>query len=191
MDLVSPALMVDRYFADEQARVDELNAKLDLASAAVVEHSEEHGVDEALLAEATNDKSAYTKQLISAVIREARASGDQETLDCANAALELVNREAAAKKAAKEAQAALDEATLRKYGELADEDVKLIVVDDKWHAAIATKIDTEVNALTLALVARVQQLGERYSETVGDLDVELEKLEAKVMGHIAAMGLES
>ena len=144
-----------------------------------------------MLAEATNDKGAYTKQLVSAVIREARSSGDQETLGCANAALDLVNSEAASKKAAKEAQAALDEQTLRKYGDLTDDEVKSIVLDDKWHAAIAAKIDGEVNALTLALVARIQQLGERYAATVGDLDAELNKLEAKVAGHLAAMGVES
>jgi type I restriction enzyme M protein len=81
--------------------------------------------------------------------------------------------------------------TLRKYGDLTGDEVKSIVLDDKWHAAIATKIDGEVNALTLTLVARVQQLGERYAETVGDLDANLEELEAKVAGHLAAMGVES
>ncbi len=191
MDLVPPTLIVARYFADEQARVDEVNAELEAATAAVSEHAEEHGADEGVLAEATNDKGAYTKQLVSAVIREARSSGDQETLGCANAALDLVNSEAASKKAAKEAQAALDEQTLRKYGDLTDDEVKSIVLDDKWHAAIAAKIDGEVNALTLALVARIQQLGERYAATVGDLDAELNKLEAKVAGHLAAMGVES
>jgi len=189
MDLIPPSLIVDRYFADEQARVNELNAKLESATAAVVEHTEEHGVDEALLAEATNDKGAYTKQLVSAVIREARASGDQETLDYANAALDLVNREAAAKKAAKEAQAALDEATLRKYGELTDEDVKSIVLDDKWHATVARKIGEEVDALTFALVERVRQLGTRYAATLEDLDSELAKLEALVRSHLASMGI--
>jgi len=191
MDLVPPDLIVDRYLADEQAHVDELNAKLESASVAVVEHAEEHGVDEALLSEATNDKGAYTKQLVSAVIRDANASGDHETLDCANAALCLVNAEAAAKKGAKESQAALDEATLQKYGELTDEDAKSIVLDDKWHATISAKVDSEVNALTLSLVARIHQLGERYAETIGEIDTELLRLEARVASHIAAMGIES
>ncbi|WXF92386.1 N-6 DNA methylase [Curtobacterium flaccumfaciens pv. flaccumfaciens] len=167
MDLVPPDLVVARYFADEQARVDELDANMEYASAAMVEHAEEHGADEALLAEATNDKGTYTRPLVSAVVREARVSGDQDTFDCANAALELVNREAAAKRAVKEAQAALDESTLRKYGELTDEDVKSVVLDDKWHATIATKIDDEVGALTIALVERVHLLGTRYAVTLG------------------------
>ncbi|WP_258376538.1 type I restriction-modification system subunit M [Curtobacterium sp. MCBD17_028] len=189
MDLVPPTLIVGRYFVDEQARVDELNTKLESASAAVVEHAEEHGVDDALLAQATNDKGAYNKQLVNAAIREARASGDQETLECASAALEFVNREAAAKKAAKEAQAALDAATLRKYGELTDDDVKSIVLDDKWHATVGTRIDGKVDALTLVLVDRIQKLGERYAATLGHLDSEVAKLEAQVRSHLAAMGV--
>lgn len=191
MDLIPPALIVARYYADEQGRVDELNAELESASAAVTEHAEEHGADEALLSEATNDKGAYTKALISAVIKDAKANSDDEVLDCAKAALDLVIAEAAAKKAAKDAQAALDTATLKKYGELGETDVQLLVLDDKWHATIAKRIDGEVNALTLALVARIQQLGERYADTVSDLDDELEKLEVKVKSHLAAMGVES
>jgi type I restriction enzyme M protein len=132
----------------------------------------------------------YTKQLVSALVREARANGDQETLECANAALELVNREAAAKRSAKEAQAALDEATLRKYGELTDEDVRLIVLDDKWHSTVSKRIDEEVDALTQALVARVRELGGRYGSTVSEISCELASLEAKVTGHLGAMGID-
>lgn len=191
MDLIPPELIVARYFADEQARVDELNAELESASAAVAEYAEEHGGDEALLAEATNDKGAYTKQLITAAIKGAKASGDREVLECAQGALDLLNGEAAAKKAAKEAQASLDEQTLHKYDDLTETDVQALVVDDKWAATIARRIDGEVNSLTLALVARIEQLGERYAETVGELDAELKRLDAKVASHLAKMGVES
>jgi type I restriction enzyme M protein len=190
MDLVPPVLITARYFADELARVDEFNAKLESTSAAAAEHAEEHGADEALLADATNDKGSYTKQLVSAVLREARASGDQETLYHAQAALDLVNSEAAAKKTAKDAQAALDRATLRKYGELTDDDVKSIVLDDKWHASIAGSVGGEVHELTLALVSRIQQLGDRYATTVDELVSELAQLEFNVKSHLASMGIE-
>ena len=49
---------------------------------------------------------------------------------------------------------------------------------------------SEVNSLTLALVVRIEELGERYAETVGALDAELERLEATVAGHLADMGVE-
>lgn len=189
MDLIPPALIVARYFANQQARVEESNATLEAASAALTEHAEEYGADESLLADATNDKGAYTKQLVTAVIREAKASGDQETLECANGALNLLNSEAAAKKATKEAQAALDGMTFRKYGELTGDDVKSIVIDDKWRASVAARIDGEVTALTQSLVVRVQELGNRYIDTVSNLGALAEDLERKVAAHLAAMGV--
>ena len=65
------------------------------------------------------------------------------------------------------------------------------MLDDKWGATICDRVASEVNALTLALVARIQELGERYAETVAVLDAELERLGAKVAIHLANMGLES
>lgn len=190
MDLIPPSLIVARYFATEQAKVDELNAALEAATAATTEHSEEYGGEEASLSEATNDKGAYTKQLLSSAIKEAKEAADDETLKLAKEALSLVNAEADTKKAAKVTQAALDLAVFKKYGELTVPEIKTLVLDDKWHATVANRVTGEVDALTQDLVARIQQLGERYAETVGDLGTELEKLAAKVAGHLAAMGVD-
>nr|WP_251364611.1 MULTISPECIES: type I restriction-modification system subunit M [unclassified Leucobacter] len=191
MDLVPPSLIVAHYFAEEQARVDELNAQLEAASAAVTEHAEEHGIDEALLSEATNDKGAYTKQLLTTAVKEAKSTHDNETLVCANEALALVNAEASAKRAAKDAQSQLDLATLKKYGELAENDIKALVLDDKWNATVRQCVAREAEALTLNLVSRLQQLGERYIETTADLSAELTRLEKKVSDSLAAMGVEA
>jgi type I restriction enzyme M protein len=191
MDLIPPALIVARYFADDQARVDELNAEAEAATQAVDEYVEEHGADEGLLSDAVNDKGKLTQAAAKAALREAKAADDDETIDCAEAAIELLQAEATAKKAAKDAQAELDTATLKKYGDLTEADVQTTVLDDKWAATIRNRVVGEVNALTLDLVARIQQLGERYAETVSDLDAELEELEAKVARHLAAMGVES
>ena len=189
MDLVPPSLIVARYFADEQSRIDEVNAELEAATAAVTEHAEEHGADEGVLAEATNDKGAYTKQLVYAVIKAAKLAHDGETLDVARDALALVDAEVSLKRIAKRDQAALDEMTLRKYGDLTDDEVKSIVLDDKWRTAIATVVDGEVDALTHALVARIRHLGARYAETVHELEAEWMKLGARVAEHLVSMGV--
>jgi type I restriction enzyme M protein len=189
MDLVPPALIVARYFADEQARVEDLHAEAEAATRAVEEYVEEHGGDEGLLSDAVNDKGKLTQAAAKDALAAARAVDDKETTQCARAAIELLQAEAAAKQAAKEAQAALDTATLMKYGDLTETDVQTLVLDDKWAATIRNRVLGEVNALTLDLVARIQQLGERYAETAGALDAELERLEATVDGHLATMGV--
>lgn len=193
MDLIPPALIVARYFADEQAKIDELTAAAEEATRAVEEYVEEyveeHAVEDGLLADAMDDDK-ISKALVAARLKAIRTGGDPEEIKALQHAGVLYNAEAAAKKAVKDAQADLDLATLKKYGALTEDDIKTLVLDDKWQATVVRRVAGEVQALTLDLVARIQQLGERYAETVSDLDAELEKLEAKVAGHLAAMGVK-
>jgi len=190
MDLIPPALVVARFFANERVNVDELNVAADEAIRAVEEYTEEHAVEDGLLAEAMDD-GKVNKVLASGRLREAkRESADQDEIKALEHLIDLYNRELAAKKAAKGAQAALDVATLKKYGDLTEPEIKQLVLDDKWHATIAARIASEANSLTRKLVERIQQLGERYAETVGDLKAELAELERRAARHLAAMGVE-
>lgn len=190
MDLIPPALVVARYFPNEQAEVDTLNAAAEEASRAVEEYIEEHAVEDGLLAEAMDD-GKISKTLASTRLKVARHEGaDPEEIKALQHLIKLYNDEAVVKKAAKEAQAALDLATVQKYGDLTLPEIKQLVLDDKWHATIANRVARVANSLTLALVGRIQQLGERYAETTETLDAELEKLEAKVAAHLAAMGVQ-
>ncbi|MBU8840635.1 type I restriction-modification system subunit M [Mycolicibacterium goodii] len=189
MDLIPPALIVARYFADEQAKIDELTAAAEEATRAVEEYVEEHAVEDGLLADAMDDDK-ISKALVAARLKAVKTGGDPDEVKALQHVTKLYNAEAAAKKAVKDAQADLDLATLKKYGALTEDDVKSLVLDDKWQATVVRRVAGEVEALTLDLVARIQQLGERYAETVSDLDAELEKLEAKVAGHLAAMGVK-
>jgi type I restriction enzyme M protein len=191
MDLVPPALIVSRYFAGDQTRVDELRLEAEAATQAVEEYVEEHGGDEGLLSHAVNDKGKVTQAAAKDALKEAKFADDDESVECAQVAIHLLQAEAAAKKAAKEAQAALDTTTLKQYSVLTETDVQTLVLGDKWATSIRNRVVAEVNALTLDLVTRIQQLGNRYAETVGDLDAELVHLSAKVTGHLADVGVES
>ncbi|WP_394359796.1 type I restriction-modification system subunit M [Amycolatopsis sp. SB7-3] len=189
MDLIPPALVVVRYFADEQAEVDTLNAVAEEAGRAVEEYIEEHAVEDGLLAEAMDD-GKMSKPLASTRLKEARHEGAApEEIEALQYLIKLYNNEAVAKKAAKDAQAAHNLATLKKYSELTLPEIKQLVLDDKWHATTADRVVRVVDSLTLFLVGRIQQLGERYSETVEALDIELQKLETAVASYLADMGV--
>ncbi|WP_132992662.1 type I restriction-modification system subunit M [Gordonia zhaorongruii] len=188
MDLIPPALIESRYFANEQAKVDELTAAAEEAARAVEEYIEEHAVEDGLLADAMDDDK-ITKALVTAHLKEIKTDGDADEIKALEHATKLYNAQAAVKKAAKDAQGELDLATLKKYGDLTENDIKTLVLDDKWQATVVHRVDGEVEALTLDLVARIQQLGERYAETLGGLDSKLDELEAKVSTHLADMGL--
>jgi type I restriction enzyme M protein len=187
-DLIPPSLIVSRYFADAQAKIDELSTQVEETAQAIEEYVEEHGTEEGLLAEAMDDDK-ISKALAAARLKQAkRERSDPDEVKALSHLIDLYNEDAAAKKAAKNAQATLDLATLKKYGDLTEADVKALVLDDKWASTISARISDEVNALTLALVSRIQQLGERYAETVQGLDAELAKIESRVADHLADMG---
>jgi type I restriction enzyme M protein len=188
-DLIPPALVVARYFTDEQATLDELNASVEGAARAVMEYTDEHAVEEGLVWEAVDEKGKVTQKSAGRALRQARSQGDDEVAEALKSLLTLLGREAEAKKAAKEAQAALDLATLKKYGDLRDSDVKALVLDDKWKATVSTRVDGVLTSLALHLLARIREFGERYGETLVRLDAEIDELSNRVAGHLAEMGI--
>jgi type I restriction enzyme M protein len=107
MDLLPPDLIVDRYFAQQQAAVADLDTKADEASRALDEYTEEHAVEDGLLWEAVDDKGKVTQKSATARLKDAKADGDDESVGALSTMLELLKRETTAKKAAKDAQAAL------------------------------------------------------------------------------------
>ncbi|MGW4901669.1 type I restriction-modification system subunit M [Streptomyces albidoflavus] len=190
MDLIPPALVVARYFADEQAEVITLNAVVEEASRAVEEYIEENAVEDGLLVEAMDD-GKISKALASTRLKVARHEGtDPQEIKALQHLIKLYNDETVAKKAAREAQAALDLSTLKKYGDLTVPEIKLLVLDDKWHTTITKRVVGELNALALALVSRIEELGERYGETLGNLEAELSELDRLVAMHLTDMGVK-
>jgi len=191
MDLVPPHLIVAKYLAAEQAELDELNAKLDIAVQAIEEFVEENSGEDGLLSTAMDDDK-IRKALAAARLREAKHEGsDLEEVKALQHVIMLFDAEANVKKAVKQAQAALDLATLKKYGNLTEADVKNLVLSDKWQATVDGRIAAEIEGLTLELARRIHDLGDRYADTEGAIRTRLEELESKVAATLVAMGFGS
>lgn len=188
MDLIPPALVVARFFADEQVKVDELMADADAESQALGWYLEEHAVEDGLLADAMDDDK-ISRTLVVSRLKKITPEGDPDEARALKRAIKLYDAEAEAKKKAREAKATLDLATLTKYGDLTENEVKTLVLEDKWRATLLHRVADEVDNLALDLVARITQLGERYGETLDSLDRQLRQLESEVSTHLANMGI--
>jgi type I restriction enzyme M protein len=189
-DLIPPSLIVARYFVSDQAKINDLTARSEEASRAVEEFTEEHATEDGLL-EAAIDEDKITKALATDRLKEARREGsDPDEIKALQHLIDLYVDEAGAKKAAKEAQAALDLATLKKYGDLSEADVKALVLDDKWHATITISVIGKLEWLAATLVGRIRNLGGRYAQPVSELKHVVESFDGKVEAHLKQMGLE-
>ncbi|QQX80002.1 type I restriction-modification system subunit M [Shewanella sp. KX20019] len=186
-ELIPPNLIVARYFAKQQSAIDELQAKQDAATQALENYLEEHGAEEGLLVEAINDKDKITKASVAA--RTKRAT-DIEELKGLKQATKLFNADTAAKKMVKEAQEALDLAVFNQYPKLNINEVKNLIVEDKWLAKLQHNIIAEIERVTQQMANRVKQLEERYSAPLPALTQSIDDLSDKVSIHLKAMGLE-
>jgi type I restriction enzyme M protein len=186
-ELIPPQLIVARYFAAEQAKVDALQAIQDEATQSLESYLEEHGVEDGLLAEAMNDKDKITK--VSIAIR-AKLANDIDEVNSLKQATKMFNADAAAKKALKEAQEKLDLAIFNQYPKLTIDDIKILIVDDKWLATLQANIIAEIERVTQQMANRVKELEERYSTPLPKLTKSVDSLSDKVAGHLKAMGLE-
>lgn len=190
MDLIPPALIVARFFPREQSEIDNLTTKANELTRQIEEYTEEHAVEEGVLADAM-DEGKITKALATARLKEAkREQSDQDEIAALEKLIRMYNSEAAAKKLVKDAQAALDNNTLAQYGKLTEDEVKQLVICDKWESAISERVTGEVTKLTHNLVARIKELGERYDTTLGALELEIEEQSAKIAQHLADMGIK-
>jgi len=191
-DLIPPALIVARYFSAEQTAIEQQEAERDAISRQMEEMDEEHGGEEGLLNEAKNDRGKLTKASVKArqteIKRNKDAAEERKLLD---AYADLIEQEAAAGKTAKDAQKALDTKVAAKYAKLTVAEIKTLVVEDKWLAALATSVQGELDRVSQALTGRIRQLAERYATPLPRLTEEVENLAAQVESHLKKMGFQS
>ena len=190
-DLLPPALIVAHYFATEQSEIDRLQEEKEAISQELEAFIEEHSGEEGLLEEAKTDKGKITKSGVKARISEIIGGRDMEDeLSVLEQCQNLLDRESAADKAVKDAQKALDAKVFKKYPTLTIEEIKDLVVRDKWLTAIETDVRAEIERVTQQLAGRVRLLEERYAGPMPRLMDEVEVLSGKVEGHLKQMGLE-
>ncbi|AKJ94949.1 type I restriction-modification protein subunit M [Thioalkalivibrio versutus] len=190
LDLIPPALVIARFFADEQARLDTLQAEAETASRELEEFIEEQDGEEDPLSEVKNDKGKVTKAEIPKRLKALKGEPDSEDeIAALKQCKKLMDNEASAKKAVKDAQTELDQAVLARYAELTEDEIKQLAVDDKWLADIRTAIESEVERITNRLASRVRELEERYAEPLPAIEREVKELAGRVTGHLEKMGV--
>ncbi len=184
-DLIPKELLVARYFSEQQAAIETLEAELESIASQAAELEEEHGGDEGLFTELEK----VNKGNVTARLKEIK--GDAEATDEAallSAWLKCNKDETAKKKAIKEAKAAIDTKSLAHYPKLSSEEIQDLLVEAKWLANLADDVHGEMDRLTQDLAVRIQSLADRYGVSLPEALVEVECLEKRVKGHLAGMG---
>ncbi|MBS7836296.1 type I restriction-modification system subunit M [Wohlfahrtiimonas chitiniclastica] len=186
-ELIPPSLIISRWFAEDQKKVDELQSKIDEASSSLELYIEENSGDQGLLIDAMNDKDKFTKKSINDYLKKTL---DKDEIVALKYLLKLINAESNAKSVHKKAQGELDLSVFKKYFELSVEDCQSLIVDDKWLATLEANIIAEIERVTQQLANRVKELEERYENALPVISQSVDELSKKVAEHLKAMGLE-
>ena len=188
-DLIPPQLIINRFFAAEQQSIEKLEAAMDAITNRLEEQVEEYGDDGGLLEEAKNEKGKITKASVKVRLKDifgAPDATDEQAM--LNEYLDLLEQESEASKKIKDAQKTLDSKVVARYNMLSEDEVKALVIEDKWLTTLVSDVQAELNRISQALTGRIKELADRYATSLPQLSEEVELLSGKVDVHLKRMG---
>lgn len=188
-ELIPTGLLIARHFAADQALIEKLEAEAAGIAQAMEELVEEHGAEDGLLADAKNDKEKVTKASAAGRLKDIK--GDKDAADerkVLNEFLALVENESALGGKVKAAQEALTAKVAAKYAKLTEDEIKTLVVDDKWLSVIEASVQGELDRVSQTLTGRIRELADRYATPLPKIRDEVDVLARRVEEHLAKMG---
>ena len=191
MDLIPPALIVARYFLEEQAAVETLQVKQTTAESALAEYVEEHTGEVGLLTDALNNNGNITASSVKARLKAIQGEpGSKDEREVLTSCAILIDAASKISRAVKKEQETLNGQVLAHYAALTEDEIKEIVVEDKWIVSVQLAIESEVQRVIQSLTTRVQELEERYAQPLLVLEEEVEGYSARVGEHLQNMGVD-
>lgn len=190
-DLIPKSLVINRYFIEENNSLNELESEKESVLSQMETLSEENSGDDGLLEEVKSDKGTISKGNVKARIKQLLKEGDSEDeIKVLNEYLSLIEKESDLKKEIKISEEELDKKLLKKYSELRDDEIKGLVVEDKWINSIETSIKEELDNISQTLTQRIKELGTRYETTLNEIQNKTKELEDNVQKHLESMGFK-
>lgn len=160
---------------EKETRLSEIEAELtELVEAAKVEESDE----EVALSEALNDKEdAFTIGAIRSLLKEAeKGSADHALLRKVE---DLLNEKTTLNRDVKKLNQELKEATENRIENLTNEEIDELM-HEKWFGTLVSKIMRLIENRLIKELAVLEQLQDRYSETLSALEEESKQLEQEL-----------
>jgi type I restriction enzyme M protein len=190
-ELIPAELVVNKYFKSDKEIMEQLEIERDEMTRQREEFEEENSGDEGFLEELKNDKGKITKGNVQNRIREIRNKNEfEDEIKILNDYLAIIDKESKANKKVNNAQKELNKKVENKYKVLTADEVKTLVVDDKWMTSIISEINGEMDRISQNLTSRIKELAERYAEPLPQIEKEVEECEAKVKAHLERMGFK-
>jgi len=190
-ELTPEELFIERYFQSEQDNLTQLNIEIEQLEQEKEELLEEHAGEDSIFEEVKSDAGNITKGNVNKKIRELKNDPDeQEDYDTLVAYKALDDEISKVKSEIKNQKEDLTKLVTEKYETISEDDLKTLIVKDKWMQQFNVDVNEELDRVSQRLTARIEELAERYENTLPELEKDYELLVSKVDSHLQRMGFE-
>ncbi len=186
-DLIPKELVINRYFPKEKEEISLLQNDAESLTAQIFELEEEHSGEDGLFAELDKVNKGNAQKRFKEIQKEKDPELEEE-LNVLKKYVKLHTQLTAANKEITEKEKQLDDALYIKYPKLTEDEIKQLVVNDKWLNTIINALSGEIDQISQRITNRIKELAERYDTPLPALNAEAEELETTVNAHLEKMG---
>ncbi len=188
-DLIPKPLVIDKYFSKEQADIEALQSDFEVLVQEKEAFEEEQTDEDDIFSECRGKKGDITKGEINKRVKKIKNDSEfVEELELIKKYLELLDKEKVLKDNIKKAIVELDKILFKQYKSLTVDEIKDLVVEDKWFASISNSVNEEIERISQTLTGRINELALRYETPLPKLFDDVEGLTKKVNSHLEKMG---
>ena len=184
-DLVPKVLVINRYFQTEKQVIEKLKVKKEVIISEIKELEKEHNKEDGCFAEIKKINKINIQKYLKKIKKQTNVKKEIKIL---KSYLNLLIKQTTINKEIKDAEQNLDNKLYDKYPTFTKNDVKALVVDDKWMQCIEKSIKSEIEQISQHLSNRIKELIERYKIPISEIDQQVKDMEHKVNTHLKKMG---
>jgi type I restriction enzyme M protein len=188
-ELIPKDIVIKKYFEKEKKEISYIESDKDEAIRIKDEFIEENEGEEDVFSEARSTKGTITKSALNARIKKIKKKPQfKEELVILQNLLKLIDDASKLDRKLKKSIKELNQKVIDKYIILTEEEVKDLVVDDKWLKYFKDVLNEELEKVSYTLSNRIKELQDRYGTTLNELYEETNLYTSKVDEHLKRMG---
>ena len=189
-DLLSVSVVVNKFFAADYASILTKRGEVEQLSGEIEALPEENpdAFDEGLYEMLEKVNEANVKKAVAAQ-KKHTVEADAKTVKIWSQYLELCGKKKEVSKALAAQVEALTEKVQKKYDAFTAEEIRDLVINDKWLQELKSRSEAENKRVCESISSQVSVLNERYAKPLPKINEDIAKLSGEVDGFLKAMGI--
>ncbi|MFC1486933.1 type I restriction-modification system subunit M [Thermoproteota archaeon] len=191
-DLIPKKIVIEKYFLSKQKQIDELNSTRESITQEMRDLVIDYSIaEDDYFSEVRSNSGNITKKELTRRIREIK--NDDEFADELKVLQEYFSRiekEGQIKKRIKNTKTDLDKKLLYQYRDLTVEEIKNLVITEKWVKHFDKLINNEINCISRKIKGRITQLAVRYETPLQQILNNADELSKKVEVDLTKIGFK-